>query len=71
MGGEPDLADLELAMLWVLALADGRHSLLDVAERAGLAFARVRRAAELLHAHGLLEPCASHSDGGVSACASS
>jgi aminopeptidase-like protein len=71
MGGEPDLADLELAMLWVLALADGLHSLLDVSERAGLAFARVRRAAELLHAHGLLEPCASFSEGGVSACASS
>jgi aminopeptidase-like protein len=69
MGGEPDLADLELAMLWVLALADGRHALLDVAERAGLGFARVRRAAELLHAHGLLEPCAPFREGGLSACA--
>jgi aminopeptidase-like protein len=71
MGGEPDLAELELAMLWVLALADGRHSLIDVAERAGLGFARVRRAAELLRAQGLLEPCEPFAEGGVSACASS
>jgi aminopeptidase-like protein len=44
------------AMLWVLNLADGRHSLLDTAERAGLPFRAVHNAADrLLHA-GLLEP---------------
>jgi aminopeptidase-like protein len=31
-----------MAMLWVLNLADGRHSLLDIAERSGMDF-------ELLH----------------------
>ena len=43
-----------LARLWVLNLADGRHSLLDMAERSGLPFSAVRNAAELLHQHGLL-----------------
>ena len=46
--------DEELALLWVLNLSDGRHSLLDVAERSGLAFATVRRAADRLLAGGLL-----------------
>jgi aminopeptidase-like protein len=70
MGGEPDVAELELAMLWVLALADGAHALLDVAERSGLRFAQLRRAAELLHAHALLEPCTPRTKGEETACAS-
>jgi aminopeptidase-like protein len=70
MGGEPDLADLELALLWVLTLADGRHSLLDVAERSGLRFAQVQRAAELLRAHGLLERCSAGTEREETACAS-
>jgi aminopeptidase-like protein len=70
MGGEPDLADLELALLWVLTLADGSHSLLDVAERSGLRFAQVQRAAELLRAHALLEPCAPGDRKEETACAS-
>jgi aminopeptidase-like protein len=32
----------------VLALSDGRHSLLEVAERSGLGFPTVRKAADLL-----------------------
>lgn len=47
--------DAEMAMFWVLNLADGTHSLMDVAERAGLAFATVRAAADDLCAAGLLE----------------
>jgi aminopeptidase-like protein len=46
--------DEELALLWVLNLSDGGHSLLDVAERSGLPFASVRRAADRLLASGLL-----------------
>jgi aminopeptidase-like protein len=42
------------AMLWVLNQSDGRHSLLDVAERSGLSFASVRAAAERLRDAGLL-----------------
>lgn len=47
----------ELAMLWVLNLSDGRHTLLDVAERAGLPFDTIHSAATLLEAHGLLREC--------------
>jgi aminopeptidase-like protein len=45
----------DLAMLWVLNLADGRHALLDVAERSGLALATVAAAAAKLVAHALLD----------------
>jgi aminopeptidase-like protein len=45
----------EEALLWVLNLSDGTNSLLDVAERSGLAFARIRTAASRLVEHGLLE----------------
>lgn len=55
LGGLVDAESGEMAMLWVLNLADGRSSLLDVAERARLPFAEVRRAADLLLRHGLLE----------------
>jgi aminopeptidase-like protein len=44
-----------LALLWVLNLADGDHTLLDVAERSGIAFALLRRAADDLLEAGLLE----------------
>ena len=37
-----------MAMLWVLNLSDGEHSLLDIAERSGLPFATVRVAADAL-----------------------
>jgi len=56
IGGDAGAAAARMAMLWVLNLADGSHSLLDIAERAGLSFEPVRRCAELLHHHGLLEP---------------
>jgi aminopeptidase-like protein len=55
MGGSP-IKDLQMAMLWVLNLSDGRSSLLDIAERSGLAFASVHGAAQLLQQHGLLAP---------------
>ena len=53
-----------MAFLWVLNLADGRHTLLDVAERAGLPFAVVAEAARLLRSNGLLveEDCAATTD---------
>jgi len=46
----------ELALLWVLNLSDGRHSLLDIAERSGKPFGAIRRAADRLIASGLLAP---------------
>jgi len=38
----------EMALLWVLNQSDGRHSLLDIADRADRPFASIRRAADLL-----------------------
>jgi aminopeptidase-like protein len=54
IGGQADAKLRELAMLWVLNLADGNHSLLDVAERSGLEFKIIRNAAEALVQHDLL-----------------
>jgi aminopeptidase-like protein len=48
----------EMAMLWVLNLSDGRHSLLDIAVRSGIAFPAVRKAADALLEHELLDPIA-------------
>jgi aminopeptidase-like protein len=44
----------EMAMLWTLNLSDGRHSLLEIAERAGLDFQIIRHAADELREAGLL-----------------
>lgn len=52
--GGTTIADAQLAMLWVLNLSDGEHSLLDIAERAGITFDAVEATARVLEAHGLL-----------------
>ena len=54
IGGRSDAQERQMAMLWVLNLSDGGHSLLDVAERAGLPFALLAEAAADLEAAGLL-----------------
>jgi len=54
LGGGTEGRERELALLWVLSLSDGRHSLLDVAERSRLPFATVRGAADALLEHELL-----------------
>ena len=43
-----------MALLWVLNLSDGQHSLFDIAERSGLSFATVEIAADALREVGLL-----------------
>lgn len=45
----------ELALLWVMNCADGKHSLADMADKAGLSVERLAAAAERLEAHGLIE----------------
>jgi aminopeptidase-like protein len=54
VGGNRDAAAASMAMLWVLNLSDGGHSLLDIAERADLPFTVVRGTAQRLQQHGLL-----------------
>ena len=56
MGGVKDAAAAkEMAMLWILNLSDGRHDLLDIAERSGVPFEQISRAADALQSSGLLE----------------
>ena len=55
MGGQRAASYDQMALLWVLNLADGHHSLLDMAERAGVPFATIRAAADALVAAELLE----------------
>lgn len=54
IGGDKSAGERAMAMLWVLNLADGHHSLLDMAERSGLAFDEIAAAARLLKEHELL-----------------
>ncbi len=46
----------EMALLWVLNFSDGRHTLLDIANRSGLPFSTIRAASEALIGAGLLGP---------------
>lgn len=54
IGGDDKGRERELALLWVLNLSDGEHSLLDVARRAGISFEAVLEAARALLDAGLL-----------------
>jgi aminopeptidase-like protein len=58
IGGRSDAEERQMAMLWVLNLSDGGHSLLDVAERSGLPFALLAEVAALLEEAGLLAEAA-------------
>jgi aminopeptidase-like protein len=55
IGGRVSPKDGLLAVLWVLNQSDGEHDLLAIADRAELRFEVIRRAADLLMEHGLLE----------------
>ena len=57
IGGESHERGSEMAMLWVLNLSDGAHSMLDIAETADLPFVTIKNAADALLAHGLLKQC--------------
>jgi aminopeptidase-like protein len=53
LGGK-NIADAQLAMLWVLNLSDGEHTLLDIAERSAIGFDSIVATAAVLEQHGLL-----------------
>lgn len=55
VGGEPRPPEFEMAMLWVLNLADGNHTLADIAERSGLPEAVLTSAATALRDARLLD----------------
>jgi aminopeptidase-like protein len=54
IGGAQNVEQKNLALLWVLNLSDGEHSLLEIAERAKMPFTLIAEAAERLLAAGLL-----------------
>jgi len=55
LGGASDAKQAQLAMLWVLNLSDGEHSLAQIATRAGLPFEVISHAADALRDTGLLK----------------
>lgn len=57
VAGQQENQSRELALLWVLNLSDGRHTLLDIAERADLPFGQIQSAADALGEAGLLNEC--------------
>lgn len=61
IGGNKSTGLSTMAMLWVLNLADGEHSLLAMAERSGLPFRELACTADLLREHGLLATSTGHS----------
>ena len=54
MGGDNQRVERQMAMLWVLNLADGENSLLDMAERSGIHYSLIREVSDLLVDHELL-----------------
>ena len=54
VGGSNDAGVSEMALLWVLNQSDGKNSLLDIAERSGMSFSAIHKAAEALEQHQLL-----------------
>jgi aminopeptidase-like protein len=54
IGGHKPSSDRMMAYLWVLNQADGRHSLLDISERAKLPFSEIAAAADALRQAGLV-----------------
>jgi aminopeptidase-like protein len=57
IGGQSDTELDQMTVLWVLNLCDGRHTLLDIAERSEIAYPIISRTADILLEHGLLDLC--------------
>ena len=55
IGGHAEEQVNELALLWVLNLSDGEHTLLDIADRSDFDFSVIKKAADALLEHGLLK----------------
>jgi len=55
VGDQSGVIEMRMAHLWVLNLSDGKHTLLDIAERSGLAFDLVKNSASILSERGLLQ----------------
>ncbi|MEM6965357.1 MAG: DUF4910 domain-containing protein [Bacteroidota bacterium] len=58
IGGDSNSKASQMAMLWVLNYSDGKHSLLEIAERSGYNLTVIERVVEILVGKGLLEKMA-------------
>lgn len=58
VGGAAGSGIDEMAMLWTLNLSDGKHSLLEIADRSGSEFSAIKKAADALVASNLLRELA-------------
>jgi aminopeptidase-like protein len=48
IGGQRETKDYQMALLWVLNLSDGYHSLLDIAVKSKMDFDSIKAAADAL-----------------------
>jgi len=55
IGGQSETKDFQMALLWILSLSDGKHSLDDIAERTGFDMQLLRSAVDRLLETDLLE----------------
>ena len=55
VGGQQDGFEAELAIISILNLSDGNHSLLDIAERTGIDFSLIKRTTDRLIETKLIE----------------
>ncbi|MCC5651539.1 DUF4910 domain-containing protein [Nostoc sp. XA013] len=55
IGGQTDTKKSEMAMLWILNLSDGNHTLLDISEKSSLEFDLIKKTAETLLQFNLLK----------------
>ncbi|MDF5731625.1 MAG: DUF4910 domain-containing protein, partial [Rhizonema sp. PD38] len=55
IGGLTDTKKTEMAMLWILNLSDGDHTLLDISEKSGLEFDLIQKTADTLRQFDLLK----------------
>ena len=58
IGGAGDGGVDTVSLLWVLNLSDGKHNLLDIAEKSNLDFGVIKNSADMLLGADLLEPIA-------------
>jgi aminopeptidase-like protein len=54
ISGEANVKSNEMAMLWILNMSDGQHSLLDIAEKSAIPIQSLKRIADILLQHNLL-----------------
>ncbi len=55
IGGESDQKDLQMALLWVLNLSDGRHDMIDISQRSHIPIRFILKATDLLVSSGLIQ----------------